>query len=65
MTLVLAGHETTALTLSWLWVLLARHPEVEAALNAELKSVLDGRAPTADDLPRLTYTDTVVRGHCS
>jgi cytochrome P450 len=61
MTIMLAGHETTALTLSWLWVLLATHPSAEAALHEELKTVLDGRPPTVDDLPRLKYTDMVVR----
>src|SRR5713226_5007668 len=42
-TLLLAGHETTALNLSWAWYLLAQHPEVEAKLNAELEAVLGGR----------------------
>ncbi len=60
MTLYLAGHETTALTLSWSWYLLATHPEVEARLVEEWRSVLGGRTPTADDLPRLTYTDAVL-----
>src|SRR5919109_5434955 len=41
MTLFLAGHETTALALSWSWYLLARHPEAEARLVAELKEVLN------------------------
>ena len=59
-TLFLAGHETTANALTWTWVLLARHPEVEAHLHAELDSVLDGRAPTADDVARLPYTRAVV-----
>ncbi len=60
MTLFLAGHETTAIALSWLWYLLAQHPEVEARLLDELRSVLGGRAPTVADLPRLRYTDMVV-----
>jgi cytochrome P450 len=60
MTLYLAGHETTALTLSWSWYLLSQHPEVEARLAAEWRDVLGGRTPTADDLPRLTYTDAVI-----
>ncbi|HET6573050.1 MAG TPA: cytochrome P450 [Fimbriiglobus sp.] len=60
MTLYLAGHETTALTLSWSWDLLARHPEAVARLVEEWQSVLGGRTPTADDLPRLTYTDAVI-----
>lgn len=55
-TLVLAGHETTANALAWTWYLLARNPEVETRLHAELDSVLGGRLPTFDDLPRLQYT---------
>ncbi len=59
-TLFLAGHETTASTLSWTWWLLARHPAVEAKLHAELDSVLGDRAPTLDDLPKLRYTGHVI-----
>jgi cytochrome P450 len=60
MTLFMAGHETTAVALSWTWYLLAQHPEVEARLIEELRAVLGGRAPTAADLPRLPYTEMVV-----
>jgi cytochrome P450 len=60
-TLLLAGHETTALNLSWTWYLLAQHPEVEEKLHAELDAVLAGRPPTASDLPKLQYTDRVLR----
>ncbi len=60
MTLFMAGHETTANTLAWVWYLLAQHPEAEAKLHAELDDVLGGRAPTFDDLPRLTWADMVV-----
>ncbi|HEU4371784.1 MAG TPA: cytochrome P450 [Methylomirabilota bacterium] len=60
MTLFLAGHETTAVSLSWTWYLLAQHPEVEARLAGELRHVLDGRLPTVADLPRLRYTEMVV-----
>lgn len=56
MTLFLAGHETTAVALTWTWYLLSRHPEVEARLHAELEEVLAGRSPTPEDLPRLSYT---------
>ena len=59
-TLLLAGHETTALALSWTWYLLARHPEVDARLGQELKTVLDGRAPSPADLPMLRYTEQVI-----
>ena len=60
MTLFLAGHETTAVSLSWTWYLLAQHPEVEATLAAELRSVLGGRLPTVADLPQLRYAELVV-----
>lgn len=60
MTLYLAGHETTALTLAWSWYLLAKHPRVETELVAEWRRVLGGRTPTADDLPHLPYTDAVI-----
>ena len=60
MTLFMAGHETTANTLAWIFYLLAEHPEVEAKLHHELDTVLGDRAPTMEDLPRLTYTDQVV-----
>ncbi|HVS34011.1 MAG TPA: cytochrome P450 [Gemmataceae bacterium] len=60
MTLFLAGHDTTALTLSWCWYLLAQNPPVYDALQAELASVLGARPPTPADLPRLPYTERVV-----
>jgi cytochrome P450 len=60
MTLFLAGHETTAVALSWTWYLLAQHPRVDAALFDEVSAVLDGRAPTAADLPHLRYAQMVV-----
>ncbi len=59
LTFFLAGHETTALALTWTWYLLSQHPEVEAKLHAELDSVLGGRLPTIEDLPRLPYTEMV------
>src|SRR5690348_13080725 len=59
-TLFLAGHETTALALSWTWYLLSQHPEVETKLWAELAAVLGGRAPSVADLDRLRYTGMVV-----
>ena len=60
LTLFLAGHETTASTLSWTWWLLAQHPRVEEKLHAELDSVLNSRTPTLDDLPQLTYTSHIL-----
>jgi cytochrome P450 len=59
-TLFLAGHETTANTLSWTWWLLAQSPAVEAKLHAELRTVLAGRAPSLDDLPKLVYTNHII-----
>ncbi len=59
-TLFLAGHETTASTLSWTWWLLAHNPAVEAKLHAELDTVLGDRAPSLDDLPKLVYTGHVI-----
>ena len=59
-TLFLAGHETTASTLSWTWWLLAQNPAVEAKLHAELDAVLGDRAPSLEDLPKLAYTGQVI-----
>jgi cytochrome P450 len=60
MTIFMAGHETTAVALSWTWYLLAQHPDVDARLAGELADVLDGRSATAADLPRLPYAEHVV-----
>lgn len=59
-TLFLAGHETTASTLSWTWWLLAQNPAVEARLHAELDAVLSDRVPSLDDTPKLIYTGHVI-----
>lgn len=61
MTLFLAGHETTALTLSWAWYLLAQNPEAEKTFHTELDEVLAGRLPTVADLPRLKYTEMIAK----
>jgi cytochrome P450 len=61
MTVIMAGHETTAIALSWTWRLLSLYPEVEKKLHSELAEQLDGRAPTIDDLPHLPYTDAVLK----
>jgi len=61
MTMLLAGHETTALALSWAWFLLASHPDAQAKLQDEVDHVLCGRLPTAADAGRLVYTNDVVR----
>jgi cytochrome P450 len=61
LTFLLAGHETTAVSLSWTWYLLSQHSEVELKLREELRQVLGGRTPQLEDLPRLLYTDKVVK----
>ena len=61
LTFLLAGHETTALALSWTWHLLGQHPEVEGKLHQELDQVLDGHVPNFSDLPALTYTERVIK----
>jgi cytochrome P450 len=60
MTLFLAGHETTAINLSWTWLLLSEHPEVEAKVHKELREVLGDRPPGFADLPHLKYTAHVI-----
>jgi cytochrome P450 len=61
MTLLFAGHETTANALTWAWVLLARHPEIEARLAEEVRTLLGGRLATGGDVRRLRYTEAVVQ----
>jgi cytochrome P450 len=61
MTLFLAGHETTALALSWSWYLLASNPEAEKRFHAELDEVLGGRTPDVSDLPRLKYAEMIAK----
>jgi cytochrome P450 len=61
MTIFLAGHETTALTLCWAWYLLAQNPETEKEFHAELAEVLGGRLPTMADLSRLQYTEKIAK----
>lgn len=56
MTLILAGHETTAMALSWCWYLLAQNPLVGERLRAELDGVLAGRDPEFGDLSALPFT---------
>jgi cytochrome P450 len=56
MTLIVAGHETTASTLNWVWYLLSQHPEVEEKLWRELNNVHASELPDLNDLGRFTYT---------
>jgi cytochrome P450 len=60
MTLVVAGHETTASTLNWTWYLLSNHPDVEEKLWRELDALPPGRTPTMADLPQFPFTRQVV-----
>lgn len=60
-TILLAGHETTAVALTWIWYVLSQRPEAEARLHAELDAVLAGAAPTAEDLPRLVFTRALIQ----
>lgn len=60
-TLYIAGHDTTAILLSWAWVLLAQHEDVAAKLTAELAQVLNGRPPALTDLPQLPYTQMIIK----
>ncbi len=59
-TLMIAGHETTANALTWTFYLISKYPDAARRLRAELDSVLAGRVPTAADLPQLTYTRQVI-----
>ncbi len=60
LTLILAGHETTANALSWTWYLLSQHREAERKRHAELDEVLAGRPPAMADLVNLNYTGMVI-----
>jgi cytochrome P450 len=60
-TLLLAGHETTALNLSWTWYLLATNPDIEEQFHGELDRVVSGNSPQLADLARLPFTDRVLR----
>lgn len=60
-TMYVAGHETSARTLTWLFITLARYPEVAAKVREEVDAVLQGRKPTYPDLLRLTYMLRVIK----
>jgi cytochrome P450 len=61
MTFFAAGHETTANALAWTFYLLSENPLKWRLLREELDRVLAGRSPTVDDLPKLVYTDMVIK----
>jgi len=58
-TLFLTAFDTTSTALTWTWYLLSQNPEAEAELHEELDRVLQGRIPTAEDIPQLKYTRMV------
>jgi cytochrome P450 len=58
LTMIVAGHETTASTLNWAWYLIAHHPEVEDKLSNELNTLTT--CPELVDLPRFLYTRQVI-----
>lgn len=60
LTLVVAGHETTASGLNWTWYLLSQHPDAEAKLHAELDAVADEAAPSLQQMEQLAYTQQVI-----
>ena len=57
----IAGHETTAVAMTFVWYLLSKHPRVEAKLHQELADVLNGRSPKYEDLENLPYTRQVIQ----
>ncbi len=57
---IFTGHETTSSTLSWMWYLLALHPEYQLKLEAEIDQVLQGRLATWDDIPHLKITRAII-----
>jgi cytochrome P450 len=61
MTIFIAGHETTSNALTWTFYLLSQYPNVERKLHDEIELVLENRIPAADDIPKLRYTEMVLR----
>ncbi len=61
MTIFLAGHETTAMNLTWTWYLLMEHPDVMARLKAEVDAALGDRPATMADLGKLKYAEMVIK----
>ena len=60
-TLMLAGHDTTAAALDWIWYLLAKHPEIADKCRNEIEAVCGRRNPEAADVPKLIYTEAVIK----
>lgn len=61
MTMILAGHETTAVAMSWTWYFLSQHPAVAREVFREARDVLGDRDPTIADLDQLVYTEQVLK----
>jgi cytochrome P450 len=59
-TMLVAGHETTAHALTWTWYLLSQHPEIENKLHAEMDAILQGRLPAVDHLESMPYNRMVL-----
>lgn len=59
-TIFMAGHETTAATLTWVWYLLSRAPWVESRLHEEIQAVCGNRTPTVEDVPHLHWTRAII-----
>jgi cytochrome P450 len=60
LTLFIAGHETTAIALTWTWYLLARHPECAERFHKEVDALSDSSLPGFEDISRLPYTEMVI-----
>lgn len=60
LTLVIAGHETTASILSWAWHVLSQHPAVDARMASEIRKQLAGRPPSLEELASFVYTRQVI-----
>jgi len=61
MTMFVAGHETTAATLSWAWSLLAQHPEAQAKLHAEIDGIVGERPIQVEDLKKLRFAEAIIK----
>jgi cytochrome P450 len=59
MTMLLAGHETTANAIAWTMWLLAQHPEIQLKLHDELKTIMSGELPTYEEIEKLEFTRMV------
>lgn len=59
--IVFAGHDTTAMTLTWIFYHLSQSPTIEAKVLAEIEQVLGGRLPTLDDIDKMPYTNMLIQ----